>query len=169
MIDVRPETVEDAAAIWVVNAEAFGQPDEADLVDALRANEAVTFSLVAESGGDIVGHILFSPVTLEGDETPFKALGLGPLAVRPERQGKGIGSRLVEAGLAACRKAGYTAVFVLGHPAYYPRFGFVPTRPLGLRCEFEVPPEAFMVVELGRGALAGRAGTVKYRPEFGAG
>jgi putative acetyltransferase len=166
MILIRPEAPGDAAAIRAVDELAFGQPDEADLIDALRANGTSLLSLVAEREGEIVGHILFSPVTLQADEAVFAALALGPLAVRPEHQGRGIGSRLVEAGLQACLEAGSDLVFVLGHPAYYPRFGFVPTRPLGIRCEYDVPDDAFMLAELREGALAGRTGIVKYRPEF---
>jgi putative acetyltransferase len=158
MVSIRSERPGDAAAIRAVN----------ELVDALRDNDAPLLSFVAESEGQVVGHILFSPVTLHGDGAPFNAVGLGPLAVRPDRQGLGIGSRLVESGLEACRQAGYDAVFVLGHPTYYPRFGFVPTQPLGIRCEFDAPREAFMVIELREGAVAGRKGTVKYLPEFSA-
>ena len=166
MLDIRLERPGDATAVRSVNEQAFGQPDEADLVDALRASGATFLSLVAESDGETIGHILFSPVTLQGEGGAFNAVGLGPLAVLPEHQGCGIGSQLVEAGLEACRQAGNHVVFVLGHREYYPRFGFVPTRPLGIRCEFDVPEEAFMVTELSEGALAGRTGIVKYRPEF---
>jgi putative acetyltransferase len=166
MLNIRPERSGDAAVVREVIELAFGQPDEAELVDALRAAKTTLLSLVAESEGEIVGHILFSPVILQGDEAAFDALGLGPLAVRPEHQGRGVGSRLIEAGLEACRQAGNDLIFVLGHPDYYPRFGFVPTRPLGVRCEYDVPDEAFMVAELREGALSGRSGVVKYRPEF---
>ena len=88
------------------------------------------------------------------------------MAVLPAHQGKGIGSQLVRAGLEKCRSLGYEVVVVVGHPNYYPRFGFVTAKPKGLKCEFEVPDEAWMVLELREGALAGRQGTVKFQPEF---
>ncbi len=164
---IRPERPDDVAAVHTVNAAAFGQPEEADLVDALRLAGAATLSLVAERDGEIVGHILFSPVTIESDRGSFEAIGLAPMAVAPSCQRQGIGSRLIRAGLRECRRAGHEIVVVLGHPEYYPRFGFVPSKPLGIRYEAEVPEEAFMVLELRQGALAGRGGIVRYRPEFG--
>ncbi|MFN8474637.1 MAG: N-acetyltransferase [Anaerolineae bacterium] len=177
MLVIRPETAEDASAVRVVNEQAFARPNEADLVDALRANAAPIISLVAEWNGRVVGHIFFSPVTVEtrhgasqsGGVSPdeaFSAMGLGPLAVLPAYQGQGIGAALVRTGLAACRDAGHDFVVVLGHRHFYPRFGFVPARSRGLYSEYDVPDEVFMVVELRDGALAGRGGLVKYRPEF---
>jgi putative acetyltransferase len=165
-IKFRPEAPEDAAAIRHVEEQAFGQTNEADLVDALRRREAFTLSLVAVEGGEIVGHILFSPVTIEAGESRFEALALGPMAVLPSHQRKGIGSRLVRAGLEECRRAGHNIVVVLGHPNFYPRFGFVPSKPFGIRWEIDVPDEVFMLAELKPGALAGRGGAVKYQPEF---
>jgi putative acetyltransferase len=164
---IRPETSADRPAIRTVVAAAFGQPAEADLVDALRDNGGVTLSLVAEREGEIVGHILFSPVTVESGGGAFAALGLAPMAVAPSCQRQGIGSRLIRAGLEECRRVGHEVVVVLGHPEYYPRFGFVPSKPLGIRYVDEVPDDVFMVLELRRGALAGRGGVVRYRPEFG--
>jgi len=113
-----------------------------------------------------VGHILFSPVTVQSDGASWGAMGLGPMAVLPEHQGKGIGSQLVEVGLEECRKTWYEVVVVLGHPEFYPRFGFEPSKPLGIRWEKDVPEEVFMVTELREGALAERGGVVKYLPEF---
>lgn len=114
----------------------------------------------------MVGHILFSPVTVEPEQTSWGAVGLGPLAVLPEHQGHSNGSQLVETGLEACRKAGHEVAIVLGHPDHYPRFGFVPSQPLGIRWENDAPVEAFMVLELKDGALAGRRGVVKFLHEF---
>ena len=164
---VRDETPADRAHVRRVNEAAFGAPQEADLVDALRAEDVATVSLVAEERGEIVGHILFSPVTLEGAGTRPLGLGLAPMAVIPSRQHQGIGSRLAQAGLDRCRALGACFVVVLGHPAYYPRFGFVPASRLGLRCEYDAPDEAFMAMELVEGALEGLAGLVRYHPTFG--
>jgi putative acetyltransferase len=166
MLRVRRERPEDIAAIRQVNEQAFGRPDEADLVDALRARGKAVLSLVAVEDNRIVGHIFFSPVTIESGERPFPAVGLGPMAILPERQRRGIGSRLVKAGLAECRIAGYAGVVVLGHPTYYPRFGFVPASRYGLESEYEVPDEAFMVLAWHAGVLKAWGGLVRYQPEF---
>jgi putative acetyltransferase len=152
--------------VRVVNERAFGRPGEAALVDALRGPD--TISLVAARDDRIVGHILFSTVRIEGAAATLVASGLAPLAVLPEFQRQGIGSQLVRAGLAACRSAGHDVVVVLGHPEYYPRFGFVPADSKGVRCEYDVPREAFMVLELHPAALAGTRDVVRYRPEFAA-
>ncbi|MFN8534102.1 MAG: N-acetyltransferase [Dehalococcoidia bacterium] len=164
---IRPETPADEAAIRAVNVAAFGQPAEADLVEAIRAADAVTVSLVAVEDDQIVGHILFSPAWIEGIDWRMDAVGLGPMAVLPEWQRRGIGSRLVEAGLNACRALGHPVCGVLGHPAYYPRFGFRPASAIGVRCEFPASEEAFMLLALRDRALAGAHGVFHYRPEFG--
>lgn len=166
MIIIRRERPEDASAVRRVNEQAFGQRAEADLVDALRQRDELLVSLVAIEDEQVVGHILFSPVTVQSDGASWGAMGLGPMAVLPEHQGKGIGSQLVEAGLEECRKARHKVVVVLGHPEFYPRFGFAPSKPLGIRWEKDVPEEVFMVTELREGALAERGGVVKYLPEF---
>ena len=166
MLIVRNEKPEDIAAIHEVNEKAFGQPAEANLVDALRANGKVTISLVAVQDDRVVGHILFSPVTIESEEESLAAVGLAPMAVLPEFQNQGIGSRLVRAGLDGCRKALHESVVVLGHPQYYPRFGFTPASRYGIKSEYDVRDEVFMIMELREGALAGRSGVVKYQPEF---
>ncbi len=163
---IRLERSEDAAAIRRVNEFAFARLAEANLVDALRDAGAVTLSLVAEREGRIVGHILFSPVTIESPEEAFPAVGLGPMAVEPGLQRSGIGSALVRAGLSALRADGHEVVVVLGHPEYYPRFGFVRASEHGIRWEQYAPDEAFMVLELRAGALGGRGGVVRYRAEF---
>ncbi len=166
MIVIRPEKTEDIAAIRSVNEQAFGRPAEADLVDALRRNGKATLSLVAEDDGQVVGHILFSPVTIESGDRELVGLGLAPLAVRPEMQNRGAGSLLVKAGLDRCREAGHGFVVVLGHREYYPRFGFVPASRFNLACEYDVPDDHFMALELVDGALRGCAGVVKYQVEF---
>lgn len=160
---LRPETAADRDAVHALNAAAFGQPDEAELVDRLREQATPYLALVAEEAGEIVGHIAFTPVTVDG---ATDVLGLAPMAVRPDRQRDGIGSELVRAGLAACAEAGAAAVVVLGHPAYYPRFGFAPAHTFGLRDSYGAPPEAFMALELTPGALAEATGTVHYHDAF---
>jgi|SRR5687767_5623184 len=166
MIIIRPETCEDRAEVHQVNELAFGSPSEANLVDKLRPVADPQISLVAVSEGQIVGHIFFSPVSVESNASGAETLGLAPMAVLPEFQNQGIGSQLVRAGLQECRRIGCDVVVVLGHPDYYPRFGFVPAKQKGLSCEYPVPDEVFMVTELKPGGLNGRRGLVKYRPEF---
>ncbi|HVG33609.1 MAG TPA: N-acetyltransferase [Pyrinomonadaceae bacterium] len=166
MLITRAETEADHQAVRQVNERAFGRAGEADLVDALRRKAQPQISLVAEVDGRVVGHIFFSPVLIESEASKFTALGLAPMAVLPEFQNQSIGSELVRRGLEACRSIGHDVVVVLGHPSYYPRFGFVTAKQKGLTCEYNVPDEAFMVAELKEGALAGRRGVVKYRPEF---
>ncbi|HEY7180006.1 MAG TPA: N-acetyltransferase [Blastocatellia bacterium] len=163
---VRPEKPEDVPAIRVVNEQAFGRPAEADLVDALRRNGKATLSLVAEDNACIVGHILFSPVTIQSNETELIGIGLAPLAVIPERQNQGIGSMLVEEGLKRLREAGHRLVVVLGHPNYYPRFGFVPASSFNVKSEYDVADEVFMAMELREGALRDQSGIARYQPEF---
>ena len=123
-VKIRHETPEDRQAIWTVNRSAFESDAEANLVDALRDGGYVEVSLVAEIDDEIVGHILFSRVAIITKVGTVEALSLAPMAVLPSRQRQGIGSRLVEAGLEACRDQGFKMVVVLGHPDFYPRFGF---------------------------------------------
>jgi putative acetyltransferase len=166
MATIRPEQPEDIAAIHRVNQLAFGQEAEAELVDKLRTNKKAVLSLVAVSNDQVVGHILFSPVTIENENESFPALGLAPVAVLPEWQNRGIGSQLIRAGLDECRRAGHACVVVLGHPEYYPRFGFVTASRYGVGCEYNVADEKFMLIELQAGSLQGRKGIAKYQPEF---
>ncbi len=164
---IRSEQDRDNAAIREVNRLAFGREAEGQLVDSLRQADAIICSLVAEGDdGAIIGHVLFSPATLGDGAEVMPLAGLGPVAVRPSHQRQGIGDALIRAGLALCRDAGYEAAVVLGHPNYYPRIGFRPSRPLGICWEHDAPEEAFMVMELRAGALDGRSGVVRYRPEF---
>lgn len=166
MITIRPERPADIAAIHHVNAAAFAQPQEAELVDALRRAGGLTISLVAVHHGRIVGHIAFSPVTITSDTAVVDAIGLGPMAVLPEWQRQGVGAQLIETGLETCRDTGVGLAVVLGHPGYYPRFGFTPAKPYGIVWEHEAPAEAFMVRALQPEALARTQGVVRYRPEF---
>src|SRR5207249_3285419 len=151
MCTIRRETPDDIPAIRQIHTVAFGQLNKAELVDALRQHNALIISLVAVQDGCLVGHIVFSPVTITSSTATIEALGLAPMSVLPAYQRRGIGSQLVEAGLTACHHTPYGVVIVLGHPHYYPRFGFAPAKPLGIVWEHDAPEEAFMV---------------KYRPEF---
>ncbi len=162
---IRPETETDHAAVAAVVRAAFGGEDEVALIAQLRADGDALVSLVAVEDETVVGHILFSPLHVEVDGAPVPAAALAPVAVRPDRQNRGIGGQLIETGLAACRDAGIAAVVVLGHPDYYPRFGFSAALARKLRAPFS--GDAFMATELVPGALAGEAGSVRYAPAFG--
>lgn len=164
---IRPETPADVDAIRAVNRAAFGTLVEADLVDALRLEASPIISLVADDGGVVIGHVMFSPVSVDASASDASTLmGLAPVAVLPERQRGGIGGALIREGLAACRLRGVAAVVLVGMPEYYPRFGFVPASRFGLTCEYDVPDDVFMALELEAGALAGRRGLVRYHPAF---
>jgi putative acetyltransferase len=160
---VRSEDPADFAAIDAVHEQAFGRPGEAALVRALRSEARPYLGLVAERAGRVVGHLAFSPVAIEGGSPP--ALGLGPLAVEPGLQRAGFGSALVRAGLDRCAALAQIVV-VLGHAAYYPRFGFRPAFQHGLRYRSEVFDPSFFVLELAPGALAGVSGWVRYHQAF---
>lgn len=166
IVNVRPARPGDERAIRHVHERAFGdRTNEADLVEALTKAEKAVVSLVVIVDSEIVGHVLFSEVTLEPDAPDFRAVGLAPIAVLPERQGIGIGSRLIRDGVDACRIAGYKAIVVLGHPGYYARFGFRRASDLGLRNEYGAD-DAFMVMALQEDGLQDRSGLVRYAPEF---
>ncbi len=169
MIKVRPERPDDIAGIYAVNTAAFtyAHEVEAKLVDALRANGNLILSFVAEVDGHVVGHIAFSPARVASPDGDWTALALGPLAVLPSHQRTGVGSTLVRAGLAACAAMEHDVVFLLGHPEYYPRFGFVPSKSKGVWWAHR-PDDAshFMLAELQPNALAGRTGAMHFAPEF---
>jgi len=168
-LSIRPETPADRAAVHAVHALAFETDAEARLVDALRAAGRLTLSLVAEaeSGDGPIGHIAFSLVALTGpDGATIDGVGLAPVAVLPAHQRRGVGGRLVEEGLRRLREAGHGFCVVLGHPGYYPRFGFLPARLFGVRWEREVTDGVFLALELRPGALVGHPGVVRYAPEF---
>ena len=162
---IRAEKDCDRDAVHAVNEAAFETPSEADLVDGLRQQAQPVVSLVAEENGTVVGHIMFSPVSLS-NHPELRMMGLAPIAVAPAHQRKGIGSVLVRAGLDQCRQLGFVAVVVLGHPKYYPRFGFSPCSHFGIDSEYDVPEEVFMAMELQPDALSGKTGRVKYQPAF---
>jgi putative acetyltransferase len=168
MITIQPEKEEYYTAIHELNVFAFGREDEAELVNKLRKSSDFVqeLSLVAVKDKKVVGHILFSPVAIHTKKRILPALALAPMAVHPEFQNRGIGSELVRQGLERCRKLGYKVVIVVGHPTYYPRFGFISARAKGLETPFPVPDEAFMVIELTPGALNGISGMIIYPPAF---
>jgi len=151
---IRPETEADRAAIRAVNEAAFGTAVEADVVEILRRKPIQSVSLVAAIDDVIMGHILFSPVSLT-DCPQLTLMGLGPMSVAPEHQRKGVGSALVREGLARCKRLACQAIVVLGHPEYYPCFGFVRASRYAIRCEYDVPEDVFMIVELEEGRWTG--------------
>jgi putative acetyltransferase len=159
------ENVADLQAIRAVNEAAFGEAGEADLVDKLRRHGSVLASLVAELEATMVGHALFSRMHIDTASGPVPAVALAPVAVLPEHQRNGIGQRLITNGLDMLRVRGERIVIVLGHPSYYPRFGFSTEKASLLKSPF--PREAFMALELVDGALDGVQGQVTYPPPFG--
>ncbi len=163
---IRKEKASDCPAIRKVNDLAFGREVEGQLVDALREEGAVILSLVAVEGEEIVGHLLFSPVTIEGEGEKHEVVALAPLAVLPSHQKKGIGKRLTEEGLKQLKEIGIPAVIVFGHPEYYPAFGFLPAREFGLTCEYPEAGDAFMALELEPGWLADKKGLARHHPVF---
>lgn len=162
---IRAELPRDRQQVRIVNEAAFGRSDEADLIDGLQAEGVVLASLVAESDGQVVGHILFTRMTVETAQGPVLAVSLAPMAVLPDHQRRQVGSKLVLRGLAELRDQGEKIVIVLGHKQYYPRFGFSPEKARDLSSPF--PPQAFMALELEEGALVGVRGSVRYPTAFG--
>lgn len=168
-LNIRTEEANDIDNIFQINSAAFDTDSEAELVNRLREQAEPFLSLVAEQEGTLVGHLLLTPVTLDADQdisSELKLMGLAPMAVMPNNQNIGIGSALVEAGLAHCRNLGIGAVVVLGHPEYYPRFGFEPSVNFNIKSEYEVPTEVFMAQELQSGYLQNVSGTIQYHPAF---
>lgn len=167
MIRVRAERPGDAAAVRAVETAAFGRAEEADLVDALRVSGAAYRSWVAAADGDLVGHVAFTPVRIEG--SGVEGMGLGPVAVVPARQRAGIGSRLIHHAMAALRAEGCAYVALVGHPTYYPRFGFVPGVRFGLAAPWPgIPDDVFLVRAFDPSALPRGGGVVRFHPAFDA-
>jgi len=164
-MEVRPEQQQDQAAVYRLNSSAFATDAEARLVDALRKRASPIVSLVAIVDNQVNGHILFSQVQ-HSENTDALIMGLAPMAVAETARNQGIGSALVASGIAACAGLGAGAIVVLGHPGYYPRFGFTPASGYGIECEYDVPDEAFMAIELTPQFLASKPGTIKYHECF---
>ncbi len=157
MVEIRRKAPEDIAAVSYVNEQAFGWKQEKEMVDKLRQHGKLILSLVAVEEEQIIGHIAFSLVNVKSEDGSFPAITLAPLAVLPRYQKQGIGTQLTNTAIEHCRKLGHEVIFLVGHPQYYPRFDFIKAGGKGIKCEFEAPPEAFMLLELKPGALAGEA------------
>jgi putative acetyltransferase len=168
MITIRTEKSEDIPGIRNVNDRAFARREEGDIVDRLRESDSEFISLVAEEQGVILGAILLTPAVIESQVGRVVGMGLAPLAVLPERQRQGVGSALVRRGLEILREHGCPFVVLVGHPEYYPRFGFERASAHGLRCQWDgVPDEAWMVLILDADAIEGVSGAVRFRDEWG--
>ena len=167
MIIIRVERQEDEGSVRVVNEQAFGQPAEADIVDRLRKSCPGLLSLVALDGDEVVGHILFSPAKIEGSPKMVDGMGLAPMAVLPARQCQGIGTHLVKQGIKMLRSRCCPYIIVLGHPGYYPRFGFERASLHGIASQWVgVPNEAFMILVLDQAAMESVSGVARYQDEF---
>lgn len=168
-IEIRQEEACDFPAVYEINLKAFNRKEEARLADRLRLGDGFIpeLSLVATVEDKIVGHILFTKISIIDEDRSHDSLALAPMAVSPDMQGKGIGEQLVRYGLDKARELGYQSVIVLGHTEYYPRFGFVPTSKWNIRPPFNVPADVFMAKELIDGSLSNVKGLVKYAKEFG--
>lgn len=168
MISIRSEKSEDYKSIYNVNKLAFNGEVEAKLVNNLRKTKGFVpeLSLVAIKDDEVIGYILFSIIHIRTDSKKVPVLALAPMAVLPKHQKQGIGSMLVREGLKKCKELGHKAVILVGHPDYYPRFGFCPAKEKGLKLPFDAPDEAFMVYEIIPQALKGIKGMVVYPPEF---
>ena len=164
---IRREEERDHQKVYEVNRLAFGQENESKLVDNIRKGENFIpeLSLVAEAGNEVIGHCLFSKITIVGG-TVHETLSLAPVAVVPKHQKQGVGGKLIRRGLEEAKRLGFDSVIVLGHAQYYPRFGFQRASTWGIKCPFEAPDEAFMAIELRENALKEKAGTVHFPKEF---
>ncbi len=173
-LQIRPETPADIAAVDLLVGRCFASQDNAPaaevaLVQQIRAlpNFDPALSLVADRGGTVIGHLLFSPMVIDSPDGAVPALALAPLAVLPGYESSHAGTRLMREGLAACRGAGHRIVIVLGHPKYYRRFGFRPARSFGIHPPGESwPHAAFQALELVPGAISGISGRACYAPPF---
>jgi putative acetyltransferase len=163
-IQINAELPGDADAIRCVHRSAFGQDVEGAIVDALRNAGALSISLVARSDDQIVGHVALSPMQMPNPAA--KVLGLGPIGVLPEQQRGGIGTALMHAAIERARAGDFDGIVVLGHPEYYPRFGFVPASRFGIRSEYDVPDDVFMALEFNASGLTDCAGLARYHAAF---
>lgn len=175
MIKIRQEEEKDYEKVFQLIEEAFKDMEQSDhqehfLVEKLRKSDAFIpeLSLVAEDeNGDIAGHILFTKLTIENGSESFESLALAPVSVKPEFQNQGIGGKLIRQGHLIAKELGYTSVILLGHEAYYPKFGYEKTSNFGISFPFEIPEENGMAIELIKDGLKNKKGIVKYPKEFG--
>ncbi|WP_239256557.1 GNAT family N-acetyltransferase [Listeria ilorinensis] len=166
---IRKQQMDEIYQIREILTEAFGRQEEADLVERIRATAYYqpALSLVAERNDrTLSGYLLLSELEWKTADETRLILGLAPLAVRPARQKKGIGSALVEEGLRLAKEKAYPAVAVLGHAAYYPKFGFRPSTDFGIPAPFAVPEENYLLLELYPDSLKGMTGTIQYPDAF---
>ena len=165
---IRNETKQDYNIIRKINDLAFKQENEGKMVDALRKTKDFNhlLSLVAEIKDEIVGHILFYPIKIKNKNEEHTVLSLAPMAVHPKYQNKGIGSKLVKRGLEVAKNTGFGAVIVVGHPKYYPRFGFIPAKNWNIKLPFDVPDDVFLALELKKDSLKNCSGTVEFIKEY---
>lgn len=172
---IRKEEAKDYEAVEKVVQRAFepvefSDKKEHELVARIRTSEAFIpeLSLVAMNleNEEIIGHILFSKIKIVGEGKTAESLALAPVSVLPAYQNKGIGRRLIEEGIQAARELGYGSVIVLGHPEYYPKFGFKKASVWGIKAPFEVPDDAFMALELIENSLKDQSGVVEYSKAF---
>jgi putative acetyltransferase len=161
------EKPEDIAFIHSVNEQAFGRVSEAKLVDTLRLACTDHLSLVADDNGSIIGHLMFTPVVITDGKQKTEGMGLAPMAVLPSKQHQGIGTQLVDTGLQILKEKGCPFIIVLGHPEYYPRFGFQATSGRNIRTQWDgVPDEAFMILVMDHEAMQNVSGVATFRDEF---
>ncbi|WP_337873456.1 N-acetyltransferase [Ignavibacterium sp.] len=168
-VEIRQENTNDITSVFELNKVAFGQENEAKLVDLLRSGNSFIpeLSLIALFENEIVGHILFSKIKIINEnKDKFESLALAPMAVRPEFQHKGIGGQLIQYGLDKARELQHKSVIVLGHKHYYPKFGFIPADKWNIKSPYNVPKEAFMALELTADGLKNVSGLVEYSMEF---
>lgn len=163
---IRQEKQQDIAAIRELNDLAFGQPIEGAIVDKLREKCDEFISFVAVKRGQILGHILFTPAIIETKTGVINGLGLAPMAVRPDHQRTGIGTRLANTAIKQIKNTNCPFIIVLGHPEYYRRFGFESAVRYGITSEWDVPVEAFMIMILNEQPMRNSSGVAKYRPEW---
>ena len=165
---IRPETKDETGKVFEINELAFGRKNEARLVDLLRKGSSFIpeLSLVAVKDDEILGHILFSKISIVDNQSITQSLSLAPMAVLPGYQNQGVGSKLILHGLEKARRLLFDSVIVLGHKEYYPRFGFLPAKKWGIKAPFSISPEFFMATELTPGSLNHVKGVVKYPDAF---
>jgi putative acetyltransferase len=167
MIRIREEKPDDYNAVKNVNDMAFNQPLEGNIIDKLRHSDANILSLVAETDGNIAGHIFFSTAEVGGENGKIKGMGLAPMAVLPAYQKQGVGKRLITEGIERMKKQSVPFIIVIGHAHYYPKFGFEVASKYGLKCQWAgVRDEVFMVLILDNAKMKGVRGVVRYREEW---